>query len=115
VGQRWRRGRGETYDGEKSTTNGEKDFAGGVVFVEDDVLWGKGREKMVVGERERREARTGGQVVAAPCPIRVASSRGHGAQNTKHKNNKKQTGFPPPLSGVLLIEIPRSHSIINKY
>jgi len=74
------RGREETYDGEKSTTNGEKDLAGGVVVVEDNVLWGEGRENMVVRKRERWEAGGGtdGQVMAASCGVRVASSRGHG-------------------------------------
>ena len=94
MSNRWRQGEKETYNGDKSTTNSEKDFAGGVIVVEDDVLWGEGRENMVVGKRERWEAgwRTDGQVVAASSAVGVGSSRGHGTPDTKHKKHK-QTGF----------------------
>jgi len=58
--------------------------------VEDDVLWGEGRENMVVGKRKRGEGRrTCGKVVAAPSAVGMTSSRGHG-KNTKHK----RTDFP---------------------
>jgi len=86
--------------------------------VEDDVLWGEGREKMVVVKRKRWEGRrwTGGKVVAASSAVGMTSSRGHGTQNTKHKKQKNTNRRVSPLSGVLLIgtHISRSHSIIKQ-
>jgi len=117
VSNRWRQGEKETYNGDKSTTNSEKDFAGGVIVVEDDVLWGEGRENMVVGKRERWEAgwRTDGQVVAASSAVGVGSSRGHGTPDTKHKKHKNTNRRASSLSGVLLIPtISRSHPIIKQ-
>jgi len=58
--------------------------------VEDDVLWGEGRENMVVGKRKRWEGRrrTCGKVVAASGAVGMTSSRGHG-KNTKRKKHKR--------------------------
>lgn len=91
MGRRQReREREETHNREKGTANGQKDFAGGVVVVEDDMLWGKDREQLVavvVVDRER--AATGiGEVVATASAIRMdGSSRTHVEYNTKQNTH----------------------------
>ena len=87
---RRQREREETHNGEKGTANGQKDFAGGVVVVEDDMLWGKDRKQLVavvVVDRER--ATTGiGEVVATASTIRMdGSSRTHVEYNTKQNTH----------------------------
>jgi len=80
--------------------------------VEDDVLWGEGRENMVVGKRGEGRRWTDGKGVAASSAVGMTSSRRHG----KTQNAKNTNGRASPLSGVLLIY--RDHIIgqilINK-